>query len=266
LPRRKFDSHKSNYGRVAIVAGSRGFTGAAIMTATAALRAGAGLIMLYVTEDIYAIVAASAPPEIMVHPVASYREVIDAKRDVIAIGPGLGTVHREEVLHLIEACSEPMVVDADALNILSTSVATLKACRGPRLLTPHPGEMSRLFQAHGMSRREIVEAFTGEFSVTLLLKGSRTIIGEKGWPHSFNSTGTPGMATGGMGDILTGVCAALIGQSIRPYHAARLGAWLCGRAAEFATYNGPHSEESLAPSDILENLGVAFKQLRTGCF
>ena len=103
--------------------------------------------------------------------------------------------------------------------------------------------------------------FTREFPVTLLLKGARTVIGEKGRPHSYNSTGTPGMATGGMGDILTGVCAALIAQGLVPYDAARTGAWLCGRAAELAIAQGKESEESLVATDLLVWMGTAFKQL-----
>lgn len=265
LPRRKFDSNKADYGRVAIVAGSRGFTGAAIMTAEAALRAGAGLITLFVTEDIYPIVAAAAPAEIMVQAVSSCREVLHVRRDVLAIGPGLGIRPRDDVLHLIQACPEPMVIDADALNILTTKIQTLQTCAGPRLLTPHPGEMRRLFATKDRTRREIVEAFTRKNPVTLLLKGSRTIVCEKGRPPSFNTTGSPGMATGGMGDVLTGVCAALIAQGRSPFDAARLGAWLCGRAAELAIYNRNRSEESLAATDVMENFGSAFKQLREGC-
>lgn len=265
LPRRKFDSHKTNYGRVAIVAGSRGFTGAALMTAEAALRAGAGLITLFVTEDIYPIVAAAAPPEIMVTPVSSYAEALHAKRDVLAIGPGLSTRCRDDILQLIQSCPEPMVIDADGLNIVATKIDTLRSCAGPRLLTPHPGEMSRLFATRDRTRREVVETFTSEFPVTLLLKGSRTLIGEKDSPISYNTTGSPGMATGGMGDVLTGVCAGLIAQGLRPFDAARLGAWLCGRSAEIAISDNGKSEESLAATDVIENLGFAFKQLRARC-
>ncbi len=266
LSRRKFDTNKTDYGRVAIVAGSRGFIGAAIMTAEAALRAGAGLVTLFVTEDIYPIVAAAATPEIMVQPFASCREVLHARRDVLAIGPGLGIRHRDDVLRLIQTCPEPMVIDADALNILATKIDMLHSCTGPRLLTPHPGEMSRLFKTEKSSRREIVEAFTEKHPVALLLKGSRTIVGEKGRPLSFNTTGSPGMGTGGMGDVLTGVCTALIAQGRSPFDAARLGAWLCGRAAELAIYNGAQSEESLAATDLIKHLGAAFKDLRADCF
>jgi len=266
IPRRKFDTHKTECGRVAVVAGSPGMTGAALMTAKAAVRAGAGLVTLFATRDIYPILAAAAMPEIMVKPVDSYREIADAPRDVTAIGPGLGMHHRDDVLHLLETCPEPMVVDADALNILSGKIDLLHACAGPRLLTPHPGEMARLFKRENLNRKETVLAFTGEFPVTLLLKGARTIIGEKSSPLCYNSTGSPGMATGGMGDILTGTCAALIAQGLAPYDAARTGAWLCGRAAELAIRSGKESEESLAATDLPEYFGTAFRQLHERCF
>jgi ADP-dependent NAD(P)H-hydrate dehydratase / NAD(P)H-hydrate epimerase len=280
LARRKFDTHKTNYGRVGIVAGSRGFTGAALMAAEAALRAGAGLITVFVLDEIYGPVASAAPPEVMVQPVPTYRDVLDAKLDVIVIGPGLGRRHDAEILELVEMCGQPMVVDADALNALSTEVGLLAKCAGPRLLTPHPGEMARLLAAPASggheppasprgasaSRREIVEHFTEKFPVTLLLKGARTLIGERGKPLSYNPTGSPGMATGGMGDVLTGLCAALIAQGLPPYDAARAGAWLGGRAAEIAIYNGNRSEESLSATDLFDTLGIAFKQMRAGCF
>jgi NAD(P)H-hydrate epimerase len=112
----------------------------------------------------------------------------------------------------------------------------------------------------------VVGSFIEKYPVTLLLKGARTLVGKSGEPASFNTTGTPGMAVGGMGDILTGVIAALIGQRVRPFDAARLGAWLCGRAGEIAISHGGESEESLTPSRMLDFLGAAFRDLRAGCF
>jgi NAD(P)H-hydrate epimerase len=266
LPRRNSDSHKSNYGRVGIVAGSVGTTGAALMSSEAALRAGSGLITLFVTRDIYPIVAAASTPEIMVRPVDSFDEIPLEKLDVLAVGPGLGRARNAEILRLVERAPQPMVVDADALNAVSTNIELLKNCAGPRLLTPHPGEMARLFSTAGKSRVEIVKAFTEKFPVTLLLKGARTLVGEKNRPLSYNTTGNPGMASGGMGDVLTGICTALLGQGLSPFDAARLGAWLHGRAAEIAIFNGGRSEESLSATDLFGTLGTAFKQLRARCF
>jgi hydroxyethylthiazole kinase-like uncharacterized protein yjeF len=267
LPLRNFDMHKGKCGRVGIAAGSAGLTGAAVMTAEACVHAGAGLVTLYVTPDIYPIVAARIAPEVMVKPVASYEEILAARHEVLAIGPGLGGARAEEVLALIERAHQPMVVDADALNVLASRLDVLDRCLGPRLLTPHPGEFARLEPASTTrSRRGAVEAFTARFPSTLLLKGARTLVGERGFPRSYNTTGNPGMATGGMGDVLTGVCAALAGQGLALYDAARLGAWLCGRAAELAIFAGTESEESLSATHVIARLGEAFKNLRAGCW
>ena len=261
LPRRQFEAHKNQFGRVGIVAGSRGFAGAATMCAWGALRGGAGLVEVFVPEHIYDIVGATAAFESMVKPVTSYRDLLEEKIDVWGIGPGLGKENVSEIIDLVQRTENAMVVDADALNIISTEVSILKNCRGPRLLTPHPGEMKRLAGAHKISRNELAKKFTAEFPITLLLKGSRTVVAENGKQISYNTTGNPGMATGGMGDVLTGVCAALIAQKLSPFDAARVGAWVCGRAAEIAIFNGGESEQSLLPRDVLTNLGRAFREL-----
>ena len=233
------------------------------MCSLGALRAGAGLVEIFVPEEIYEIVASAAPPEAMVKPVLSYRDLPNESIDVWGIGPGLGKERADEILQLIQSARRPMVVDADALNILSGKTALLKRCKGPRLLTPHPGEMKRLFGSKKEARAQTAKRFTSKFPVTLLFKGSRTIVAQRSLPLSYNTTGNPGMATGGMGDVLTGVCAALIGQKLSPYDAARLGAWLCGRAAEISVFNGDCSEESLLPQDVIENIGAAFEDLRS---
>ena len=263
LPRRKFSTYKNQCGRIGVVAGSRGFIGAALMTSQGALRAGAGLVEVFVPEEIYEIVASAAPMESMVKPIQSYRDLLKEKADVWAVGPGLGKSRAAEILELIEKAKQPMVIDADALNILAEKTSTLKHCKGKRLLTPHPGEMKRLWPDKKETRAKTATKFCQRFPVTLLLKGSRTIVAERDHPLSFNTTGNPGMATGGMGDILTGVCAGLLGQGLSLYDAARLGAWLCGRAAELAIFNGNQSEQSLLPRDILDHLGDVFNELNS---
>ena len=271
LPPRDFDSHKGLFGRVGILAGSEGFTGAAVLAALGALRGGAGLVTLFVRRAIYPIVAASAPPEAMVMPIDQPRDVLASKLDVLALGPGLGRADADEVCDLIARFPGPAVVDADALNLVAAHrdrVALLDHDAGARLLTPHPGEMARLFPfAQEHSRAETARKFSVSHPrTTLLLKGARTIVAQRGLPLSYNTTGTPGMAKGGMGDVLTGVCAALLGQGLAPYDAARLGAWLCGRAAERAIEDR-ESEPSLLPTDVLEKLGRAFRDLvRSGAF
>jgi hydroxyethylthiazole kinase-like uncharacterized protein yjeF len=261
LPRRKFSAYKNQFGRIGVVAGSKGFIGAALMTAQGALRAGAGLVEVFVPEEIYPIVAASAPQESMVKPVQTYRDLLDEKIEIWALGPGLGKSRAAEILKLIEGAEQPMVVDADGLNILSENIDVLKRCRGPRLLTPHPGEMKRLFDFAKMSRAHTARNFCEQYPVALLLKGSRTIVCERGRPLSYNSTGNPGMASGGMGDVLTGVCASLVGQGLSLYDAARVGTWVCGRAAEMSIFQSGQSEESLLSRDVLNHLGNAFNEL-----
>ncbi len=261
LPRREYSAYKNQFGRIGVVAGSKGFVGAALMTSLGALRAGAGLVEVFVLEEIYEIVAAAAPMEAMVKPVQSYRALLKEKTDVWALGPGLGKSCATEVLELIETAKQPMVIDADGLNILSEKTSVLRHCKGERLVTPHPGEMKRLFPNGKETRAKIAAKFCSRFPVTLLLKGSRTIVAEYDRPLSYNTTGNPGMATGGMGDILTGVCAALVGQGLSLYNAARVGAWVCGRAAEMAIFNDGQSEQSLLPRDVLNHLGDAFKEL-----
>jgi NAD(P)H-hydrate epimerase len=261
LPRREYSAYKNEFGRIGIVAGSKGFIGAALMTSQGALRAGAGLVEVFVPEEIYEIVASAAPMEAMVKPIESYRDLLKQKTDVWAVGPGLGKSRAGELLELIEKAKQPMVVDADGLNRLSEKISVLRRCKGERLLTPHPGEMKRLFPDHKESRAETATKFCSRFPVALLLKGSRTIVSERDRPLSYNTTGNPGMATGGMGDILTGVCAGLMGQGLALYDAARVGAWLCGRAAEIAIFSGGESEQSLLPRDVLDHLGEAFNEL-----
>jgi ADP-dependent NAD(P)H-hydrate dehydratase / NAD(P)H-hydrate epimerase len=261
LPRRKFSAYKNQFGRIGVIAGSKGFIGAALMTSQGALRAGAGLVEVFVPEEIYSIVVASAPEEAMVKPVHSYPDLLNEKIEIWALGPGLGKSRAAEIVKLIERAEQPMVVDADGLNILSEKIDILKHCRGPRLLTPHPGEMKRLFDYGKMSRAQTARNFCEQFPVTLLLKGSRTIVCERDKALSYNSTGNPGMASGGMGDVLTGVCAGLVGQGLSLYDAARLGAWVCGRAAEMSIFNGGQSEESLLSRDVLNHLGEAFNEL-----
>jgi hydroxyethylthiazole kinase-like uncharacterized protein yjeF len=263
LPRRRFSAYKNQFGRIGVLAGSKGFIGAALMTTEGALRAGAGLVEVFVPEEIYEIVAAAAPIEAMVKPLESYRDLLKEKIDVWALGPGLGKSRPAEILELIEKTKQPMVVDADGLNILADKISTLKRCKGKRLLTPHPGEMKRLFTNKKETRTKTATKFCSRFPVTLLLKGSRTIVGERHRALSYNTTGNPGMASGGMGDVLTGVCAGLAGHGLSFYDAARLGAWVCGRAAEIAIFRHGASEESLLARDVLDHLGEAFNDLRS---
>lgn len=263
LPPRGFEIHKGQCGRVSILAGHRGTTGAAALCAAGAVAAGAGLVTLWVPEAIYSIVAAIVLPEVMVRPIAHVSEVLNETAEVLAIGPGLGENCSGEVVEILRSATIPCVVDAAALRALSPHLDILKESPGPRLLTPHPGEMEQLVPQAGRSRREWAYDFCKEVPAVLLLKGARTVICERGSNPVFNSTGHPGMASGGMGDVLTGVCTALIAQRQSPRHAAVLGAWVCGRAAEIAISSG-ESQESLRACHVISHLGAAFTSLRVG--
>jgi NAD(P)H-hydrate epimerase len=265
LPHRSNDMHKGSAGRVVVLAGSRGFLGAAELACRGALRAGAGLTTLLVKEDVYDMLAARLPPEVMVKCVDDYREVLEIKADALAIGPGLGFDDEDEVLDVLREAKTPVVVDADALTMLSHNPEVMDEMNGlPRLLTPHPGELERLLAHypgwHGMDRRTVTEMLVKAVPKrTLLLKGARTVIATAGEVTLFNSTGHPGMASGGMGDVLTGVCAALAARGVSLHHAAGLGAWLCGRAAEIAGRDG------ICASDVAAGLGRAMQDLKNGC-
>jgi NAD(P)H-hydrate epimerase len=200
--------------------------------------------------------------------VGDLRDALGLRADALGIGPGLGSGFPEAVCEIIRRAPCPAVLDADALNILAAGrLHTLAECSAARLLTPHPGEMSRLApELVGLGRRTLVEQFTRRWPVTLLLKGARTLVGTGGTQLSYNTTGNPGMASGGMGDVLTGVCAALLARGLPPHTAGLLGAWLCGRSAEAVLALGRRSEESLLASDVADELGAAFTALRDASY
>lgn len=263
LPRRAFDMHKGAAGRVGIIAGSSRFPGAAVLCSLGALRGGAGLITLFCKADTYSTLSAKLPPEIMLRCVSRFDEALQ-DIDILAIGPGLGADHDEEIVQIIASATQPMVVDADALNALSRrGIDHLHQAQGPRLLTPHPGEMARLTGRISIDRRREAERLASlHRHNTVLLKGSRTVIATPGHPSRYNTTGHPGMASGGMGDVLTGLLAALLAQGASPHDAASLGAWLLGRAAELALLESTISPESLSATDTAHHLGSAFQALR----
>lgn len=264
LPRRPFDLHKGLAGRVAIVAGSRGFSGAAVLSALGASRGGAGLVVVHVPESIYPIVAAQAPPEVMVRPFASAEDLAGSPADVLAIGPGLGAVPAPGLLEFLRDDPRPVVIDADALNALAREPEIFSELPPNRLLTPHPGELARLAGA-GVSvgeRGEVARRCAEAWGVSLLFKGARTVVASPGRPLEWNTTGHPGMASGGMGDVLTGLCAALAGQGLSLHDAACLGSWLLGRAAELAVVRGRLAPESVSAPDVADHLGGALRDLR----
>jgi len=252
------DTHKGQTGRVAIIAGSRGMSGAACLAGVAALRGGAGLVRVYTPAAIQPIVASFEPglmtvalPEDGVGRLAHAGVLAAIEQtkdwpDVVAIGPGLGQAPAlgELIVGLLRLYDRPVVVDADGLNNLATTARktpwwTARAGR-PTIVTPHPGEMARLRAQAGLAQRdgqddETRRAVALEFAHTTnaitVLKGYRTVVATPDAVY-VNTTGNPGMATGGMGDVLTGLIAALVGQGLSAFDAACLGVYCHGRAAD----------------------------------
>lgn len=268
--RQEHDTHKGMCGHVGIIGGNNGMNGAAVLAAIGAARGGAGLVTIIAREDSYQRLAAMAPPEIMVRSVKSYTEVSEIDFDTLAIGPGLGQGSwDDEILDLLISDIRPIVIDADALNLLARNdPSDLVNAPAPRLMTPHPGEMQRLCPEVSGSRRERAEKLAEMTSSTVLLKGARTVIASESetTPTGFNSTGNSGMATGGVGDTLTGLCSALIGGGESVYDAACIGSWINGRAAELAIFNDRESRKSLLASDLPKYYGQAFKDLERYSF
>ncbi len=242
LPPRRPESHKGDFGRALLIGGSRGMAGAMALAGMAALRSGAGLVQLAVPEDCLPAVAAHEPSYMTAGlpgdaagrlslRAASHIEELASAATAVACGPGLGRSRGLDCLvsDLYCGLDRPMVLDADALNALSEATLPLPAKSSPpapRVLTPHPGEFARLLGvkiADVQSRREeLARQFAARYGVVVVLKGHQTVISD-GARTAINATGNPGMATGGSGDVLTGVTTALLCQGMLPYDAARLG-------------------------------------------
>jgi NAD(P)H-hydrate epimerase len=273
LPTRPPDSHKGSFGRILVVAGSRGMSGAAVLCATAALRGGAGLVRIAVPEGIQPLVAAGNPcymtasfPQDEQGRFAAAAEagLIDLAQanDVVAAGPGLGRGPASTALvtALLERVPVPLVLDADGLNALQDHADVLRQRKAPLILTPHPAEFARLAGGDVASvlaqRQERAVRFAAEYGVVVVLKGHGTIVTD-GRQVYVNTTGNPGMATGGTGDVLTGLIAALLGQHLAPFAAAQLGVYVHGLAGDLA--RDAVGEVSLIASDLLEHLPAALR-------
>jgi len=265
LPRRNALSHKGDFGRLAIVAGSIGFTGAPVLCAQAALATGAGLISVVTRPDAAAIVAAHAPPEVMVSGWNGEIPEVVQKASAIVLGPGLGVnAPVTDWLRAVLSIGGPVLIDADGLNVLAQNLGLLREARGSVLLTPHPGEMSRLIgrKFSPDERETVAREFADRHNVTLVLKGTRTLIAAPGQPLFINTTGNPGLSTGGSGDTLSGILGALLAQGLAPLDAARLGVWLHGHAADLVLADRG-CEEGLTPTMLSAHLGAALVSLRS---
>lgn len=262
---RLFDFHKGMAGRVSVIAGSLLYPGAAVLAATGALRGGGGLVTLHVPESSYSTIASKCPAEIIVKTYQSFTELKTSSCDAWVIGCGLGQLSADVAAELMELISHhpaPAVLDADALNAIAANRAS-HLLQSRHIITPHPGEFRRLApDLAGMDREQAVREFASSHSTTLLLKGSRTLIAQRSSPIWCNSTGTPAMAGGGQGDLLSGVIGANLARGMPPMEAAAYSAWVCGRAAEIALNQGDESEESLTPNDVAHNLGRSYQDWR----
>lgn len=276
-PPREKTGHKGTFGRVLVVAGSRGMSGAACLAGMGALRGGAGLVHLAVPASIESIVS-GYEPSYLVHGLSdNYEGQLDTGceaplqelrrgMDAVVIGPGLGSSPGGQTLvaDWLGSLTVPLLLDADALNAVAKQGWGLREVRpaGPRLVTPHPGEMARLL---GLSTADVqadrlahAVALARRWRTTVVLKGAGTVITD-GDRWAINSTGNPGLATGGTGDVLSGLLGALLAQGLEVFEAARLGVWLHGTAGDIAA--AELSEPGLIASDLPRYLGAAWRHV-----
>lgn len=263
LPDRAPWGHKGDFGKLLLLCGSRGYTGAAALAAMGALRCGAGLVFLGVPESIYAIEAVKLTEPVVFplpdsdgkYSTGAVEEVMKrlSRIDAVLIGPGLG--QSEGTLAVLRTVLEnfqgPVVVDADGINLLSRHKDLVRGRTSPTILTPHDGEFTRLGGVIGQDRAAAAAALAKELGAIVLLKGHETVItdGEVCWR---NRTGNPGMAVGGSGDVLAGMIVSLLGQKLPPPEAAACGAWLHGAAGDICEKE--IGQYGMLPSDLLQVL------------
>lgn len=278
LSRRDRDAHKGDFGKILVVGGSRAMPGAAALAAMAALRSGAGLVKAAVPASAVPSVAAHFPcytflpcledREGFLHAAAAEAVLDEAARaDALALGPGMGTSTGtgKVVRALVRRADKPMVIDADGLNLLAGDLDTLLLRSAPAVLTPHPGEFARLDGARPSrdpaGRRAAAERLARKTGCVVLLKGWGTVVTD-GRETYVNTTGNPGMATAGSGDVLTGMIAAFLAALPEPLAAAVLGAYLHGLAGDLAAE--AVGEVSLTAKDVLDHLPAAIRRHQEG--
>ncbi len=263
LPERDCNAHKGCFGRLLLLCGSRGYTGAAALSAMGALRTGAGLVHLGVPESIYSIMAVKLT-EAMPFPLPEENGMLSSaaiweiakrlpKMDAVLLGPGLGQGEGTQaaVSFVLENFTGPVVLDADGINVISRHKDILRGRTGVTVLTPHEGEFLRLWGSLEKGRIESAAEAARELKAIMVLKGHETVITD-GQKHYINPTGNPGMAVGGSGDVLAGMIVALLGQKLPPLEAAACGAWLHGAAGDLCARE--LGQYSMLPSDMLQAL------------
>ena len=277
LHRRDRQAHKGSFGHCLIIAGSTGKTGAAVLAANSAVRAGSGMVTLAAAESIHTILEIKTT-EAMTSPLPDYGSghltdtafpaiaKLLAGRDAVAVGPGLGCFQGTHALlkNIVETVTSPLVIDADGLNALAEDVTILNLKKSNQvILTPHPGEMSRLVGTSVPDveaiRISVSQEFAGKYGVYLILKGARTIIASPAGTVAINGSGNPGMASGGMGDVLTGIIVSLLGKGCAAWDACCMGVFLHGFAADMVAEE--KGEIGINASDVIEKLPYAYKRL-----
>ncbi len=269
------DTHKGDFGHVFVLAGSRGLTGAAYLASQAALVSGSGLVTLGIPESLNSVMEVKLT-EVMTLPISETREgsfdtkgIPSIKRfakkvNAIALGPGLSRNIKTAQLAKIIATTidKPIVLDADGINAFEGKAALLNKSAN-LVITPHPGELARLIKkdvrAINRNRVDIAKCVARDLGCIVVLKGAKTIVANPKKETYINNTGNPGMATGGTGDVLTGMIASLIGQGLEPFGAAKLAVYVHGKAGDMACKD--KGEISLIASDLLNRLPEAFRSL-----
>ena len=263
------DSHKGDYGRILIRAGSLGMCGAAVLAAKGAYRSGAGVVSISIPKEFFPIIHGGVWEALLVD-----REIPMAKMDEyhsMALGPGIGQSEsaKDFLKWVLDSYKNPLVLDADALNIAAgfKDYSKLKDYQGDIIITPHPGEARRLLhigpeEYNRMTREQVVSSLAQLTASVVVLKGYKTLISKDQETISMNTTGNPGMATGGTGDVLTGVITALLGRGFKPFDAARAGVYIHGLAGDIAAKQVGMT--SMTAGDLIEALPAAFIAVERG--
>ncbi len=266
-PRNKF-AHKGNFGHAMIIAGSYGKTGAALLAIKACLKTGVGLVTAHIPENSLAILQSSVPEAMC--SIDKNDKVISTfpdtdKFQAIGIGPGLGLDKKTQktFISFLEKENSPLVLDADALNIISLHSNSIQSIPKGSIITPHPKEFERLFGACADSweRMKLCKKKAVELNINIVLKGAHTFIALSNGKNYFNSTGNPGMATAGSGDVLTGMITSLVAQGYSNHDACLIGVFVHGYAGDFA--RDSQGEKSLMASDIIHHLSTAFLDIQS---
>jgi len=273
LSRRKKNVHKNDFGHVLIIAGSRNMVGAACISGYAAIRSGAGLVTVAIPESLNTVVQKKMSPTLMTLPLKETKEKTIAPQayeqikkqlksfTAIAIGPGLSqNANTQKFIYKIVAnTTQPIVIDADALNALAKDKSSLLKNKSIKILTPHPGEMARLTKLKKSfiekNRKKVSIDFAKKYKCTLLLKGHQTVIASKSGKTSINKTGNPGMATAGSGDVLTGMIASFLAQGLNDFESAKFGAYIHGKAGDLAAKK--KTRLSMIATDITDEIPKA---------